>query len=91
LEEFIQHAVSLDDLPDTRKKPERVRLESEPSVPIQVEEKKPEAEVRPTPPIHMRTKRKNWVRIEIDGFPDTHHDELGLVGLFTVLCTQGRI
>lgn len=44
---------------------------------------------QPVPPIPARTKRRNWVRIDIPGFPYAPHDELTVVALFGSLCARG--
>jgi hypothetical protein len=46
---------------------------------------------RPVPPIPVDTRRRKWERTGIDGFPYAPHDELGVVALFGILCSQGRI
>jgi hypothetical protein len=47
--------------------------------------------VRPVPPIPLDTRRSKWERTGIDGFPYAPQDELGVVALFGILCSQGRI
>ena len=46
---------------------------------------------RPVPPIPSETKRTKWERTGVDGFPYAPQDELGVVALFAILCSQGRI
>jgi len=51
----------------------------------------PPRAVRPVPPIPRDTTRSKWGRTGIDGFPYAPQDELGVVALFGILCSQGRI
>ncbi|TAJ24362.1 MAG: hypothetical protein EPO64_09585 [Nitrospirae bacterium] len=46
---------------------------------------------RPIPPIPEQTRRKNWKRTGIVGFPYAPQDESGVIALFSILCTQGVI
>jgi len=46
---------------------------------------------RSIPAIPRETKRAKWKNIGIPGFPYAPHDELGVVGLFSILCSNGRI
>ena len=60
-------------------------IDTTPAVPIQLEAKPL------TPPIPKLSRRVKWERIDIDGFPYAPHDELGVVCLFGILCSQGYI
>ena len=51
----------------------------------------PPKTARPVPPIPLHTRRGKWERTGIDGFPYAPQDELGVVALFGILCSQGRI
>ena len=46
---------------------------------------------RPVPPIPAQTRRRKWQRTGIESFPYAPHDELGVVSLFAILCSQGHI
>lgn len=48
-------------------------------------------EGRLVPPIPAQTKRRKWERTGVEGFPYAPQDEQGVVALFAVLCSQGRI
>ena len=43
------------------------------------------------PSIPNETSQKKWERIAIDGFPYAPHDELGVVALFAIPCSTGKI
>jgi hypothetical protein len=88
---FIRRAVNLGYVPDLFKDKEVERGAS--SVPELASKPEGASEMarRAVPPIPTSTKRKRWERIGIEGFPYAPHDELGVVGLFAVLCSQGRI
>lgn len=43
------------------------------------------------PPIPLLTKRRQWARTALRGFPYAPQDELGVVALFAILCAQGVI
>ena len=47
-----------------------------------------ERSTRPVPPIPVETNRTKWERTGVDGFPYAPHDELGVVGLFAILCSK---
>lgn len=51
----------------------------------------PSQNKRPVPPIPINTERTKWERTGIDGFPYAPHDELGVVGLFAIFCSKGKI
>jgi len=46
---------------------------------------------RPVPPIPSRTKRRNWERTGVGGFPYAPQNEQGVVVLLGILCQQRRI
>jgi len=46
---------------------------------------------RPVPPIPRNTGRSKWERTGIHGFPYAPQDELGVVSLFAILCSEGII
>lgn len=46
---------------------------------------------RPVPPIPTETKRTKWERTGVHGFPYAPQDELGVVALFAILCSRGKI
>lgn len=47
--------------------------------------------VRNVPPIPLETRRHKWVRSGIEGFPYAPHDELGVVAIFGILCSNRTI
>lgn len=46
---------------------------------------------RELPPIPKKSKWKKWSRIDEPGFPYEPHDELGVVALFAILCSHGKL
>lgn len=46
---------------------------------------------RELPPIPKKSKWKKWSRIDEPGFPYAPHDELGVVALFAILCSHGKL
>lgn len=49
------------------------------------------AHERELPPIPKKSKWKKWSRIDEPGFPYEPHDELGVVALFAILCSHGKL
>lgn len=90
LPEFIRRAISLGYVPDFLKH-EEDKPESGAPEPIYSKQNDVETTKRAVPPIPVGTKRMKWERIGIEGFPYAPHDELGVVGLFAILCSQGKI
>ncbi len=94
LKDFIRKAVSLEYVPDlfndkAEEESDETALTITASLGPQSEalEKRP----RPIPPIPVETKRTKRERTGVDGFPYAPHDELGVVGLFAILCSKGKI
>ncbi|MBE3139412.1 MAG: hypothetical protein IMZ53_02400 [Thermoplasmata archaeon] len=88
LPEFIRKAVSLGYVPnlyEDEKKPELPVILPKPFYDL------PDPDERAVPPIPAGTKRRKWERIGVDGFPYAPHDELGVVGLFSILRSRGII
>ena len=46
---------------------------------------------RSVPPIPKPTRRTAWSRIDEPGFPYGPHDELGVIALFAILCSHGKL
>ena len=46
---------------------------------------------RRIPPIPEKTKRKKWERTGVEGFPYAPQDESGVIALFAILCSTGKI
>jgi hypothetical protein len=46
---------------------------------------------RQVPPIPIRTRRKKWERTGVISFPYAPQDELGVVAIFAILCSQDKI
>lgn len=80
---FIRHAVDAGKVPDlfppSPQPPPPVELPSQPA---------PAVAERRVPPIPRRTGRKKWQRTAIHGFPYGPQDELGVVALFAILCSN---
>lgn len=94
LNEFIRKAVALEYLPDLFN--DKAEKESDEITLTITDSFRPKSEPlergkRPVPPIPIDTKRTKWERTEVDGFPYAPHDELGVVGLFAILCSNGKI
>ncbi|MFC1930488.1 hypothetical protein ACFLWE_01160 [Chloroflexota bacterium] len=91
LRAFLEEAIRLGKIPSLLESPlkieqttvgiSKVPANTTPESPITTE----------TPPIPILTKRIKWERIGIDGFPYSPHDELGVVCIFGILCSQGYI
>lgn len=43
---------------------------------------------RSIPPIPTGTKRRNWQRVDLDGFPYAPQEEQGVLAIFTILCSK---
>lgn len=43
---------------------------------------------RPIPPIPAGTKRRNWQRADLDGFPYAPQEEQGVLAIFAILCSK---
>jgi hypothetical protein len=93
LNEFIRKAVSLGFVPNLfdEKTIEADVIDSKAADSLAVHSDFLEGSKRPVPPIPVDTKRTKWERTGIEGFPYAPHDELGVVGLFTILCSKGKI
>jgi hypothetical protein len=46
---------------------------------------------RHVPPIPKNIRGKKWEQIGIDGFPYAPHHEMGVVAIFAILCSRGRL
>lgn len=94
LNEFLRKAISLGYVPnlfDAKSEEESDKTE----LPV-TDAPLPQSELlrrskRAVPPIPVETKRTKWERTGVDGFPYAPHDELGVVGLFAILCSTGKI
>lgn len=88
---FIERAIELGFVRDLRPKAKREAKPAEaveasvPSSSIVIE-----TEVRPTPPIPAKTKRRKWERTNVKGLPYAPQDELSVVALFAILCATDR-
>ena len=94
LKAFIERAVDLGMIePQEESVLEPPTIEYQPSIPAVAEPdtmtKQTEISA-PAPPIPRMTKRSKWQRIDIEGFPYAPQDEIGVVALFAILCSQGH-
>ena len=83
---FIRRAVDAGEIPDLfpspPQAPPRVDLPSQPAS---------AGAERRVPPIPRRTGRRKWQRTAIYGFPYAPQDELGVVALFAILCSNRTV
>ena len=90
LQAFVDRAIELGHLPapsaPTASAPQKTPPAISPTSAVTSASKA----VRPVPPIPLDTRRSKWERTGIDGFPYAPQDELGVVALFGILCSQGR-
>jgi hypothetical protein len=92
LNEFVRKAVSLGYVPNLfHDKIREVEVKSNAIDSPIIQREFLEKSKRPVPPIPVDTKRIKWERTGIEGFPYAPHDELGVVGLFAILCSKGKI
>lgn len=90
---FIDHAVSLGIVPGPPREatapaePREGDVDGHPNV----QEPPRVPKDAPVAPIPADTRRTRWERVEISGFPYAPQDELGVVALFGILCSQGKI
>jgi hypothetical protein len=49
---------------------------------------KREQQERPVPPIPLNSRRTKWERTGLSGFPYAPQEELGVLALFTILCSE---
>ncbi len=91
LKAFIDQAVKLGRLSPATGRTARGRPESKHVAPPPPSHRPEPPTSRPVPPIPLQTTRKKWERTGIDGFPYAPQDELGVVALFGILCSSGRI
>ena len=91
LNDFIRKAVSLQYVPDLFN--DKAEKETNETTLTTIASLDPESEplergTRSVPAIPVETKRTKWERTGVDGFPYAPHDELGVVGLFAILCSK---
>ncbi|GEM_PF-3205661 len=93
LKSFIDYTATLGILPNGPHKPPLPTEPAKSAVGPAPEPDKPSAALSAAAvaPIPAHTRRKNWERTEIGGFPYAPQDELGVVALFGILCAQGKI
>lgn len=95
LRAFIERAVNLGiiELQEEESVLESPTIEYQPSIPDVAEPDTMTEQTKtsvPAPPIPRMTKRSKWQRIDIEGFPYAPQNEVGVVALFAILCSQGR-
>jgi len=91
LREFLLKAVSLGHVPnlfDDNFKEENKEIELTLMDSTRPRNESSEQDKRLIPPIPIKTKRARWERTGVEGFPYAPHDELGVVGLFAILCSK---
>jgi len=49
----------------------------------------PQKTSRPVPPIPSGAKRRNWQRVDLEGFPYAPQEEQGVLAIFAILCSKG--
>lgn len=94
LNEFIRKAASLGYVPDIFKEKEKKEAKKEMGKigkSNYSDRTGNKTKSRIIPPIPNDTRRRVWERIGIEAYPYAPHDELGVVALFAILCSQGII
>jgi len=91
LQAFIDRAIALGRLPAPAVAPVSAPSFAPSAVVCSNSSSRLTTAARSVPPIPLDTKRRKWERTGIDGFPYAPQDELGVVALFGILCSQGRI
>lgn len=94
LPDFIKKAAELgyvEDLFDSKQIVGKSKLDAL-DLDDKVELKHPPLELqgtlRPIPPIPAGTKRRNWQRADLEGFPYAPQEEQGVLAIFAILCSK---
>ncbi len=91
LTHFIDKAIESGYVPNLRQnKVEQEIIGAEVNLPITLPQSHASS-LRPVPAIPTKTRRTKWKRIPVHGLPYAPHDELSVVALFGILCSQGVI
>jgi hypothetical protein len=91
LQAFIDHAIALGRLAAPAVTPVSASSSAPPAVVRSNSSSQVTTAARPVPPIPLDTRRRKWEHTGIDGFPYAPQDELGVVALFGILCSQAEL